>query len=616
MKQYMYLTLIVFVSIAVTCFADWTPYTDLNSPLETDYISSLDISPEGKILIGSHSGGLYVKAGDNWDQFNQDSTKVPINFVNGVRYSGDTLFVGSASGDLDNLPFGEGLSFMNLADSSWSQLNMGLEINNIITGIEITPQYRAVSTYGGGLTIFNNDGWIRYQTNFRTEFTYADSQQNTFNVEPGTYMMSDYIRGLEYDTQNGILWLATLDGAVAYGDGFWQIYNVDNSGLPSNRIQLIKVDENSGAVYFGTYGFGLVQKIGDVWTVFNYNNSLIVSDFVFSLEVCPYNGDLWIGTDCGLNSVTSDSFWTFYLPPDSNLVFGNFYSDIAFDSSGNVWVAAFGGGIAYKYIQSEPEPEDTLFVDVKKLKFLITSPVRNDVVWLRANLEPIVDLIDEDSVSITIESSDIRLYSWEHLFDIFTHIFHFGNLDIYFAYADNSTMFLKCYNNQDKIKLYLLDWGQQIDLYKSTLDLDVRVKLGNYVGHDRVNIGPVNLATDPYTDTLDYEPGDILLSSEYYPTTCNIDDDREISSEPFVVPVNYPNPFNPVTRIDFYTAQPGLVNLTVYDILGRVSSIEEDYFGIGDHSFIWDGSMKASGVYFYTIRMEDRAYKGRMTLLK
>jgi hypothetical protein len=616
MLRYLSLQFIIMSSI-VTCYAQWVPYTSSNSPLGTNYISCLAVSADGQILIGSHGNGLYVKDDDNWQNYDKGDVSAPISFIYDIKYGADTLFLGSASGNLDTQPFGEGLSILDLADSAWSEFNSGLGINNIITGIQITPAYRAVSTYGGGVTIFNSQGWIRYQTNFRTEFTYADSQQQTYNVTPGTYMYSDYIRNMDYDSRNNILWLATLNGAMAYSGSAWQVYQMDNSGLPSNRIQLVRVDENTGAVYFGTYGFGLAQKLGSDWRIFNYFNSPIVSNFVYSLEVCPFNGDLWIGCDNALNSVSADSTWRSYLPPDSNLVLGTFYSDIAFDSAGNVWVSAFGGGIAGKHIYDPQEPEDSLFVDIRRLKFFITRPGRNDITWLRANLAPAVELNDSDSVSVTIESDNGRIYSWENTFGEFSRTFRWGSFEIFFTYVDHSTMFLSYFHNWDFIQLHLLDWGQSIDLDSAAVELEARVRLGSYAGYDQVYIGPVRVSGDPDADTLDHESGDLLLSSDYFPAAVGIDDDsQQIVPETYLQAVNYPNPFNAATRIQFYNPEPGVVKIAIYDMLGRTVKTNESYFAAGKQGFTWDGSSYASGIYYYRIDSADKVVTGKMTLLK
>ena len=38
----------------------------------------------------------------------------------------------------------------------------------------------------------------------------------------------------------------------------------------------------------------------------------------------------------------------------------------------------------------------------------------------------------------------------------------------------------------------------------------------------------------------------------------------------FSLSENYPNPFNPTTTIDFSIAEPGMVNLSIFDASGRL----------------------------------------------
>jgi hypothetical protein len=89
---------------------------------------------------------------------------------------------------------------------------------------------------------------------------------------------------------------------------------------------------------------------------------------------------------------------------------------------------------------------------------------------------------------------------------------------------------------------------------------------------------------------------------------------------------NFPNPFNPSTRIRLATPAGGgelPVRLTVHDIQGRLVKVLHDG-GLARgvvHSFIWDGkdedgNLAASGVYFTRAEMEGRTSSRKMVLLK
>ncbi len=66
----------------------------------------------------------------------------------------------------------------------------------------------------------------------------------------------------------------------------------------------------------------------------------------------------------------------------------------------------------------------------------------------------------------------------------------------------------------------------------------------------------------------------------------------------FALEQNYPNPFNPATVVGCQLPAAGQVTLVVYDILGRqVAVLASGRFSAGRHTFPFDGSRLASGVY-------------------
>ena len=90
----------------------------------------------------------------------------------------------------------------------------------------------------------------------------------------------------------------------------------------------------------------------------------------------------------------------------------------------------------------------------------------------------------------------------------------------------------------------------------------------------------------------------------------------------FAVHGNYPNPFNPSTRIAFDLPEAAAVRVDVFDLLGRsVLQIPEAPFAAGRrHHVAVDAAALPSGVYLYRVTarsaVQTRAHAGRMTLLK
>ena len=65
---------------------------------------------------------------------------------------------------------------------------------------------------------------------------------------------------------------------------------------------------------------------------------------------------------------------------------------------------------------------------------------------------------------------------------------------------------------------------------------------------------------------------------------------------------NYPNPFNPVTTIEFDIPTTSKVTLTIYNILGEeVTTLLSDFLSSGSYEYKWDAGGMASGIYFYRL---------------
>jgi len=87
-----------------------------------------------------------------------------------------------------------------------------------------------------------------------------------------------------------------------------------------------------------------------------------------------------------------------------------------------------------------------------------------------------------------------------------------------------------------------------------------------------------------------------------------IDDDFTGIARQFALYPNYPNPFNPETRIRFQLAETSDVKLVIYDVLGRkVRTLVSGKMDVGHHVVNWDGLNDegldvASGMYVYRIK--------------
>ena len=85
---------------------------------------------------------------------------------------------------------------------------------------------------------------------------------------------------------------------------------------------------------------------------------------------------------------------------------------------------------------------------------------------------------------------------------------------------------------------------------------------------------------------------------------------------------NYPNPFNPVTTLRYDLPEDALVNITIYDMMGRkVSTLVSSQQSAGYKSVQWNatndaGSPVSAGLYLYMIQAGDFRQTKKMVLLK
>lgn len=84
----------------------------------------------------------------------------------------------------------------------------------------------------------------------------------------------------------------------------------------------------------------------------------------------------------------------------------------------------------------------------------------------------------------------------------------------------------------------------------------------------------------------------------------------------------HPNPFTRAVRMDYETAEPGPVEVGIYDVRGRlVDVLLRKELPSGPHSTTWTGTGRnggpvPSGVYFFVLRSSGEAYSRRIILIR
>ena len=178
-----------------------------------------------------------------------------------------------------------------------------------------------------------------------------------------------------------------------------------------------------------------------------------------------------------------------------------------------------------------------------------------------------------------------------------------------FAVKDNS-------NSIEVSPWYTLNWiGWKLINWDMTND-----GIGTWIGNDVLE-NPLRFDSFQLT----FIPGNKISGEIYFDdlrivnkTTVGIPSEvnNNIPSD-YSLGQNYPNPFNPSTQIKFGIPQSGFVRLEVFNILGqKVSTLIDKEMNTGYHVVNYDAEELASGIYIYTLSVNNFITSRKMLFLK
>ena len=101
----------------------------------------------------------------------------------------------------------------------------------------------------------------------------------------------------------------------------------------------------------------------------------------------------------------------------------------------------------------------------------------------------------------------------------------------------------------------------------------------------------------------------------FTPTTTDIDD--EYLHLDYSLKQNFPNPFNPTTKITYSIPEISFVTLKIYSVLGNeVAILVNESKPSGNYNVTFDAAGIPSGIYFYTLKVGNFSSTKKMIYLK
>ncbi len=165
---------------------------------------------------------------------------------------------------------------------------------------------------------------------------------------------------------------------------------------------------------------------------------------------------------------------------------------------------------------------------------------------------------------------------------------------------------------------------------------DAMVGTGNFIAHaDDSGYYSLELPAgtyDIYASFTDCDPeviegieitaGEVIDDVDFVMDPTNANEPTEVPDFTTALAGNFPNPFNPETRIQFSLANDSHVSLSIYNIRGqKVKTLANSRMTQGSHSVVWNGTDEtgkslASGIYMMRLQAGGDTFARKMMLIK
>lgn len=413
-------------------------------------------------------------------------------------------------------------------------------------------------------------------------------------AEAGTTTELMYSR---YDKNSGLM---TVQITSNTGNEFFPSITVDTSGNP-HITYFIERDPNNCDYTFSRSGNWAVMYAGDS-----------DGDATFEIEQVSTN----LNDACD-NS--EDVFHTYFRSrpqislDGSNTVFINYVSMVAPTATSNRYIilASRTGAIWNREAIFAPENNYStsrafaLPLRMTPFKHMAWIDISNyepsfgleiDGTWCEGTIVGFAGIFNNDNAQIEIDDSGQVHYMWHN--DDSSGFFHTtlngdNNSDIHFAptqftaggsYIPATVDFATgdkyyCYGRSYRNEIYLISFNDDGNPVETIIE-DVVGFLGPqglYVRNGYISI--VNASSSR----------DKIYISTNTGTAVGVDEQIQMP-ENFSLLQNYPNPFNPGTALRFELPQTAVVNLVVYNLMGRqIVRLVNDRLEAGYHQVNWNG---------------------------
>ena len=181
---------------------------------------------------------------------------------------------------------------------------------------------------------------------------------------------------------------------------------------------------------------------------------------------------------------------------------------------------------------------------------------------------------------------------------------------------ENDSLNILIKNNGDYTQIFNYQLNAEIN--SQGYDIDLIITPEHFPNHEKnisfsINTNEFNVESQNGSFTLNPNQK-ILLSMK---------DDSVLSNDDIINPIifeikkAYPNPFNPEINFDINMKGREYINIYIYNIQGnQIDNIFNGFLNKGIHSFNWDASNYATGLYIIKVAQENNILTQKIMLIK
>jgi hypothetical protein len=431
--------------------------------------------------------------------------------------------------------------------------------------------------------------------------TYLNRNWVLFNKD-NSPLLSNSINAFFEDDNNGY-WISSVGennrGYLQFfKDGIWQKFDSTNSPLKTSTVITDISQARDGKMLFGTAANGIYILDNGNWDSLNTSNSLIPDNYVFKITVDLINR-YWIGIpNYGIDAYNNGS-WTFFHDQNSFQGIGDF-NFIEVDSSNKIWVGTDFFGLYYYDGNSWIKAISGQFSGGPSQVFTSLSVDSENRKWVTINLQG-----GGSKIAASLTDTSFVYYdstNWVFQFTLFSYkgvvidknnIKYFGTTNGLLIYNDGNWQFINSSNSPVPS-----NWFTE------------------GLSDSRNNKIYILSSFQPYQNygLIFYNQDSVIVTSAEH---------NSLTINNFYLFQNYPNPFNPITKIKFSVPNSEIVQIKVFDILGKeIKTLLNEYKQAGTYEVEFstgsfgDATSLPSGVYFYRIISGNYSETKKMILLR